>query len=63
MNEDGCTAYAPGAGIADDSDWYQLRYVGSIVEAWTMVDCIPYTDYMYVIIGDVVCVEERLYTC
>jgi len=64
-NEAGCTAHAPGTmALEGDDDWYSLRFVASIVTEWTYVDCIPYENYMYILVDDVVCTtDERLYTC
>lgn len=62
-NTAGCTAYDPHGGIRDDDDWWMLRAVGDIVSDYTEVTAFEYTNYMYVIEGDVVYIEDKIFEC
>jgi hypothetical protein len=57
-----CTGPAPGSLATDETgNWIPLREVGNIVDAFTSVDAFEYVDYMYVLTGDVVYIDNSLY--
>jgi len=78
VNEDGCAGVAPGqmkfnewgveytdadGNVTTGTDWWLSRAIGDIVTDYTSVDCFDYTDYMYILTGDTVCVGDMVYEC